>query len=136
MRRIQRERSQGRRGSAAIEFGFWIVFVMAMLSGIVDFSWYMSRSEIVMRAARDGARHGAAAQRVTNSAIDANSRANATLTSLGMVGCNVNTDRDLDGFNLDYLTTTVDCNYTPLFGMVPAIPSQITYSFTMYNELQ
>ncbi|MCB9675569.1 MAG: pilus assembly protein [Alphaproteobacteria bacterium] len=131
--RYQRSR---RRGSAAIEFAFWLPVVMVMLSGIIDFGWYMSRSEIVMRAARDGARQGAAAQLAADFVSDADAQANSTLSALGYGGCNVSTTQGTDANSLTYLATTVDCPYSELIGMAPGLPTNIMYKFTMYTELQ
>ena len=49
-----------RRGSAATEFALWVFPIMVLISGLVDFSWYMSRYHNVVRVARDAARTGAA----------------------------------------------------------------------------
>ncbi|MEZ4322130.1 MAG: TadE/TadG family type IV pilus assembly protein [Myxococcota bacterium] len=127
---------RGRRGSAAIEFGFWVFITMTMLSGIIDFGWYMSRSEIVMRAARDGARQGAAAQRLTDVATDANDQANSTLGMLNYAGCNVSTTTGTDTNSLTYLSTVVDCPFSELIGIAPGVPDNIAYTFTMYTEVQ
>ena len=133
--RLIKSRSN-RRGSAAIEFAFWLPLVMVMLSGIIDFGWYMARSEIVMRASRDGARQGAAVQNIGDIVTDSNAQANATLTALGYSGCNVSTTSSADSNDLTYLTTVVDCPFTKLLGIAPGLPNTITYRFTMYTELQ
>jgi Flp pilus assembly protein TadG len=49
-----------RRGSAATEFALWVFPIMTLISGMVDFSWYMSRYQNIVRVARDSARTGAA----------------------------------------------------------------------------
>ena len=51
---------RSRRASAATEFAIWLPLVMVMISGVIDFSWYMSRYHNVVRIARDAARTGAA----------------------------------------------------------------------------
>lgn len=49
-----------RRGGAAIEFALWLPVLAILLSGIIDIAWMVSRYHNVVRAARDGARVGAA----------------------------------------------------------------------------
>lgn len=134
-RRI-RSRDRTRRGSAAIEFGFWLPVVIVMLSGIIDFGWYMSRSEIVMRAARDGARQGAAVQNTADAIAEANSQANDSLDALSYAGCTVATTTDIDTNNLEWLETSVSCPFDPLIGIAPGLPGNIGYNFMMYLELQ
>jgi Flp pilus assembly protein TadG len=134
--RILPASKRNRRGSAAIEFGFWVAITMTMLSGIIDFGWYMSRSEIVMRAARDGARQGAAAQKQVDVVSDANAQATSTLGMLNYDGCTVQTTTDTDSNDLAYLSTNVNCPFTKLLGIAPGIPGTIQYTFTMYTEIQ
>ncbi len=136
IRRIQARREQGRRGSAAIEFGFWLPIVMVMLSGIIDFGWYMARSEIVMRAARDGARQGAAVQNTADAESEANAQANDSLAALNYPGCTVTTTTDVDANDLEWLETSVSCPFDPLIGIAPGLPGNIGYQFMMYLELQ
>jgi Flp pilus assembly protein TadG len=135
IRRIQ-ARDRSRKGAAAIEFAFWLPVVMVMLSGIIDFGWYMARSEIVMRAARDGARQGAAAQDVTGAVGEANLQAGATLGALGYSGCTVSSLTDLDTNDLEWIETSVSCPFQPLIGIAPGLPNNIGYQFVMYLELQ
>ncbi len=45
-----------RRGSAATEFALWMPLITLLFSGMVDFSWYMSRYHNIVRVARDAAR--------------------------------------------------------------------------------
>ena len=51
---------QQRRGSATTEFALWVPLILMLISGMVDFSWYMSRYQNIVRIARDSARTGAA----------------------------------------------------------------------------
>lgn len=125
-----------RRGSAAVEFSFWLALATMLLSGIIDFGWYMSRSEIVMRAARDGSRQGAAAEAVNDAVDNATAQANDTLDKLAYEGCTVSVRDSRDNNNLVYLTTVVVCPFDALIGLAPGLPDDIAYRFTMYTELQ
>jgi hypothetical protein len=49
-----------RRGVAAMEFAFWLPILFIMISGIVDWSFFMSLRVHVARATMDGCRAGAA----------------------------------------------------------------------------
>lgn len=140
--RRQLSLGRARRGVAAVEFGFWFFLIVLMLSGIIDFGWYMARSEIVMRAARDGARQGAATFVASNQAPGtiippaANAAALDVLSAAGYGGCSRNTTVNTDGNGLRVLTTTVNCPYQPLLGIAPGLSNTISYSFTMYAEMQ
>jgi hypothetical protein len=48
-----------RRGSAATEFAIWLPIILAIVSGIIDGSWYMHQYQQVSRAAVDAAEVGA-----------------------------------------------------------------------------
>lgn len=48
------------RGSAAIEFSMWLPILFLLISGVVDWSFFMSTRVHVARATMDGCRAGAA----------------------------------------------------------------------------
>jgi Flp pilus assembly protein TadG len=128
-----------RRGIAAVEFGLWVPAIMLMLSGIIDFGWYISQSEIVMRAARDGSRAGAAQSVSANITSSAINTANSVVTGIGLAGCTPTaalTTAGIGGENLRVLTTTVVCPYTPLVGIVPGLGNTMEYSFTVFTDAQ
>lgn len=145
-------KNRERRGAAMIEFAFWLPVVVVLTSALIDFSWYMANAQNIMQAARDGARRGASsyddpatgANEVVQGARDgANWIHSATPLTCSQVNVNQFTKHGLDA-----LTVNVTCAYTPLVGAfpllgigflggtAPILPSNISYSFTMFEEIQ
>ena len=60
------KRETNRRGAAVIEFGLWVLILVTMVSGIIDFGAFMHQLHVVQRAARDAARVAAASRDVDN----------------------------------------------------------------------
>jgi len=132
-----------RAGGAAIEFGLWLPVIMAMLSGIVDVSWMMSRYHQVVRAARDGARVGVAIIEADDVAYGSEitaastAHAEALLDGVGMTcdsDCTVTSTIITDG-GLDYLEVEVQYEYEPLMNMVP-LETTLQSRFTMMLQQQ
>lgn len=137
-----RRPTQRRRGSAATEFALWLPFLAILTSGVVDFSWYMSRSYNVARIVRDSARTGAAVREDntvefgTQASAAAREHADRVLDGLGMTchdGCTVDVQVEDDGFRM--ITVSVSYPYQPLIGLV-SVPTTIHYDFTMALEAQ
>lgn len=127
-----------RRGAAMIEFGFWFPITITLLSALVDFSWYMGISQNVMQAARDGARTGSAEPdntRTTNNEAEAAARsgAQAVIDAMGLT-CNPPVAVEGVALGMDTITVTVTCPFDPLVGLVPVLPANIQYQFTMFKE--
>lgn len=147
LRSLNRGMRQNRRGAAMIEFHALLLIMAVLMAAIINFSWYMSRSEAVMRSARDGARRGASTVETSsesdgNSIIPASNNAiDVTLNGLGLgsAGCARNTTVFRDGNDLKVIRTSVSCPFLTLFDPLNTfsyLPTDIRYEFTMYAEVQ
>lgn len=139
MATIQRKK---RRGAAAIEFGFWLLPLAILVSGIVDLGWYMSRYHMVQRAAMDGVRFGVRfghdedltmMAQGSKQAAAANKRAQQLLDDYGLAGSPA-ASFQIDS-PYDMLSMRVQVPFVPLVGIVP-MPGQITADFEMMSERQ
>ena len=134
-------RRRPRRGVAAIEFGFWFPFMVVLLTGLMDFSWYMSEAQNAMQAARDGARTGASAgdnpstTDVNESVAQAVAGAEIVLTSMGM-SCDPVVAVPDQFQTYDVIRVSVSCPHTPLVGLLNVLPATIQYDFTMFLEIR
>jgi len=61
-------RKNDRRGSNAIEFALTIPVVVMLLTGIMDYGYFFSQQQVVVHAARTGARRAAVSDPETESA--------------------------------------------------------------------
>ena len=132
---------QKRRGTAAIEFAFWVPMVALMFSGIVDLSWLMTLKENVTQAARDGARAGAASNNPSQVTSRASTSANGVLAGVGLVGCTVNPTEftvSISGTDLDGIRVDVSCPFHPLVGLIPMAQNgdPVHSRFTLLREFQ
>ena len=138
-------RSARRRGIAAMEFAFWLPVVMTLLGGIVDVGWYLSCYQNIVRAARSGARVGAATLEdngvVEGSQIEAAaiSQAELVLDGVGMEctptnGCDIDAVWDTSSGRAA-IVVSVSYPAETLVGIVP-VPDPITAQFTMMTQQQ
>ena len=71
-----------------MEFAFWLPVIMALVGGIIDVGWYLSRYQNVVRSARSAARAGAATIEdngvVPGTQIEAAAEAQAKMTLAGV----------------------------------------------------
>lgn len=147
------EKNRKRRGAALIEFGFWLPFVVVIMSALVDFSWYMANAQNVMQAARDGARQGAASyddpETGANEIAEAAKDGADWIYGATPLSCDAVDVDQFEEAGLDALRVTVTCDFVPLVGAFPLfgikfmgggapplLPNQIEYSFTMFQEIQ
>ena len=132
-----------RRGSAATEFAVWLLLMMTMISGLVDFSWFMSRYHNVVRIARDAARTGSATYE--HPSLDAGSKvvpaaedhALAAFTMMNMEcyepECTVNVTYREDPYN--QLEVEIRYKYEPLIGLYK-FDGNLYSKFIMLHEFQ
>ncbi|MFT4625014.1 MAG: Flp pilus assembly protein TadG [Myxococcota bacterium] len=133
-----------RRGSAATEFAVWLPLVMTMISGLVDFSWFMSRYQNVVRIARDSARTGSATYEqplldAPGSKVVPAAEAHAleAFTMMNMdcyePECTVNVTYREDPYNL--LEVEIRYKYEPLIGLYK-FDGNLYSKFVMLHEYQ
>jgi Flp pilus assembly protein TadG len=135
-------RRQRRRGAAAIEFGYWLLPLAIIVSGLVDLGWYMSRYHMVQRATMDGVRYGIRFGSEEEQGVDvqgsvqttvAEDRANVLLNGFGLSGTPAATFHPDSPYDMLRMTVTVP--YQPLVGILP-MPANITARFEMMAEKQ
>lgn len=100
------------RGAAAVEFALVLPVLMLLCLGAIEWGFHFFQREIVVNAAREGARAGSIAD--TNPASVAVTRALEYLTVAGISGCNVPPPDPV----IESVRVTVDCpggSFTLLF---------------------
>ncbi|MEQ1502226.1 MAG: TadE family protein [Myxococcota bacterium] len=132
-------RRTGRRGGAAVEFALIAPVLFAMLSGIVEWGWYLFNLQLVLNAVADGTRAGA---RIPMSASPspatvAHDRAAALLQSLGVVSSASTASAAVTVITSTGATpevfVSVSLPYTPLIGLIPT-PATYSAQSTMRLE--
>ena len=130
-----------RRGASALEFALTLPVVMLVLAGILEYGWYLFQLSNVVHALRDGTRIGVTVPLAspTPPTTRAEEHARAVLNGLGVPcedgdGCIVtaviNPSDDFDVLNL-----TIEVDYTPIVGLLPA-PGLLQGTFTMMMQEQ
>lgn len=120
-----------RRGGAALEAAVAMPFLVTMIFGIIDYTWYIMELETVVLATQAGVRAGAQTKLSNNPITKANTAA-ASALSANFPGPLVSPTYVTTNTG-NVLRTTVTTNYTPLIGLVP-IPSILRYSAAMRIE--
>ena len=134
-----------RSGTAAMEFAFWLPVVLTLVGGIIDVGWYLSCYQNVSRAARSGARLGAATLEdvgvIEGSQIEAAAigQAQLVLDGVGMDctptnGCAIDAVWDPSSGRAA-VVVTVTYPFDALVGVVP-VPNPIVAQFTMMTQQQ
>jgi Flp pilus assembly protein TadG len=139
---MSRRLGQRRRGSAAVEFALVLPVLLLLFGAIVDFSLYVSTCHVVSRAARDGARVGAATPDPSGAGTElraaAIAQAQSTMTEMGHPcsgGCTVNAEwTNTDGYW--WLSVEIEYDWTPPVGVVPGLQDGITQRFVMMTQQQ
>ena len=123
-----------RIGASALEFALLFPVVMVMLAAIVDYGWYLSRAELVVQAAREGARAGAMTDYDASPELAATERAKSALAELGVVSSDPSITTKLVGTSPDMLVRVdISMPYEPLMGLLP-VPKRVEASNTMRLE--
>lgn len=138
-----------RTGVAALEFALWLTPIILMLGGIIEVSRMLSVHHTIARAARDGARIGAAVTKAssgTSPATEADienaaiSHAVNVLDDTGLVcgaGCLVTANWFLGQASGYYLLTVrVEYPFDPLTGLIPGLDQPVAREFTMLTQYQ
>ncbi len=130
-------RPRGRRGNAAVEFALTLPLLLAVVSAILDYGWYLTQSGSVMHAVREGARMGATIDQDDGPEGEATDQTEAALRGLGITcedGCSVEaTLGEVAG--LTSITVRAEVGFEPLMGIVPT-PANLLGSMTMALEDQ
>jgi Flp pilus assembly protein TadG len=112
-----------RKGSTAVEFALVAPILLTLLTGIMDYSWYMSQRSAVVFATQDGARAAVMAGYYGAPVDVAKARVAAALTSSGITGTpTVDVTMSTIG---QPVTVTTSVSFKKLVGLVPVPPMLI-----------
>jgi len=128
-----------------MEFAFWLPVIMALVGGIIDVGWYLSRYQNVVRSARSGARAGASTIEdngvVPGAQIEAAAVAQAKMVLGGVDmpctptnGCIIDAVWDTSSTRAA-IVVTVTYRSQPMVGIVP-IPANVVAQFSMMTQQQ
>ncbi len=130
-----------RRGASALEFALTLPVVMVVLAGILEYGWYLFQLANVVHALRDGTRIGVTVplDHPTPPTERAETHARTVMNGLGVPceegdGCLV-TAVIAPGDDFDTLNLSIEVDYTPIVGLLPA-PAQLQGTFTMMMQEQ
>ena len=122
-----------RRGNAAVEFALTLPLLLAIVSAILDYGWYLTQSGNVMHAVREGVRMGATIPQDDGPEAEAVDQTESALRGLGIAcdggGCQVEAQLGTVG-GLDSITVDAEIAFSPLLGIVPT-PGTLQGSMTM-----
>lgn len=132
-----------RRGASAVEFALIFPFMVVLIFGAIEFSWYISIRYDVQRAAREGARIGSAVlltpedtgDLITNAAVQ---RATDVLEARGNpcgAGCLVTAELFFFG-GYQHLQVNVAYPHTPLVPGLELIAPSARGQFVMLTQQQ
>lgn len=114
-----------RRGGSLVEFALVSPLLFALLTGVIEWGWYLFQLQMVLNAASDGVRAGSrvAASDSPSPAAVASERTSELLVALGVCGSLSEAQTVVDasassGATAD-LTVTIDIPIEPLIGFVP-----------------
>lgn len=135
-------RNRARRGTTLTEFALWIPILFVLLSGMLDFAWFMSRYTIVQRATRDGARLGSSLFEEPNvvpgDVIEPQAEASTReILTLANMPCEDDCDVTATVEFLPFKAVRVEVDYpfTSIVGIVP-MPDNIHTEFVLATEFQ
>lgn len=128
-----------RRGATAVEFALTMPILIAVLGGLLEYSWYLQSLAGVVHATREGVRYGATLAAKDSPEVEAEAHAAVVLKGLG-VDCSGAATCAFAGTvastgTLDALTLQTTVTYVPIAGLVPA-PETLFASVTMALEQQ
>ena len=130
-----------RRGASALEFALTLPIVMVVLTGILEYGWYLFQLSNVVHALRDGTRIGVTVplEDDVGPIARAESHARSVLDGLGVPctdggGCVVQATIAAAG-EIQAMTVAIEVDYTPIVGLLPT-PSLLRGDFTMMMQEQ
>jgi Flp pilus assembly protein TadG len=143
--RLARARAKRDRenGAAAVEFALVLPIFLAVLFGMIDYSWYYYQRFALAAAVRDGVRNGVTVALISDpwttakTQVIADMNMSGSALSVGNVITWGPTVGKIGGsFPNQYLNFSVTMSYTPLVGFIPFLPTQMSYQMSMFLEVQ
>jgi len=132
---------KNRRGASALEFALTLPIVMVVLTGILEYGWFLFQLSNVVHALRDGTRIGVTVPLEDDEGAvpRAEAHARAVLDGLGVPctdggGCIVRANIAVAG-DVDTMTMSIEVDYTPIVGLLPT-PALLRGDFTMMMQQQ
>lgn len=119
-------RRQRRAGSNALEFALVLPVLMTLVTGIVDYSWYMFQKATVLSAVEAGSR-SASLVPIASAPNEGFQVAATILQNEGFTGGTVTSDLLPGTF---YLQVTASMPFSPLIGLIPT-PANINSALTV-----
>lgn len=120
------------RGVAAVEFALVLPFLLAIVLGGLEWGFYFFREQVVVNAAREGARAGSVAAVAPLAAAEGAARAALVAGSVdpGAVGANVvassrTTVDPVTGATIESVVVTVSFPFVPLTGFGIPVPDTV-----------
>jgi Flp pilus assembly protein TadG len=125
-------------GAAAVEFALVLPLFLAVMFGMLEYSWYFYQQFGVASAVREGARLGVTIDMdaTPDPRAAAKTRTKAVLDTVG-IGYSGGTVNAVyaGSYPSRTITVNVDLTYKPLLNFVPT-PTKLAYKMTMFMELQ
>jgi Flp pilus assembly protein TadG len=125
-----------RRGSNTVEFALVTPLLLAMVSGIVDYSWFFTNQTGMVYAVREGTRTGALCAQGGDPEDAAIMSVVAELEGQEVVGdANITATLSNDPYPTQTITVSANADWVPLIGLLPT-PAKISATWTMRMEDQ
>ena len=125
-----------RRGSTAIEFALTLPLLFVIVSGILEYGWYLFQLSSVVHAVRDGTRIGVTVPLEEGPEEIATTHARNVLAGLGVPcgasGCTVEASLAPAG-DITIMRLEIEVPYEPVVGLLPH-PSVLRGHFTMMMQ--
>jgi hypothetical protein len=125
-----------RRGSTAIEFALTLPLLFVIVSGILEYGWYLFQLSSVVHAVRDGTRIGVTVPLEEGPEEIATTHARNVLAGLGVPcgasGCTVEASLSPAG-DITIMRLEIEVPYEPVVGLLPH-PSVLRGHFTMMMQ--
>lgn len=124
-----------RRANQAVEFALVLPVLLAVVSGIADYGWYLSQHVGITEAAREGARSASTAWFDEDHVAIGQAAAGEVLDHWGIDDATVSVTLGTDAVLGRVVHVQVSAPYDPLLHLVPA-PETLSQTVEMRTEWQ
>lgn len=107
------------RGTQAVEFALLLPVMLGIVSGIVDYGWFLQQRQLMLEAARNGARAGSVTPPADDPAGTAGATTALALNELGFLG---ETEVEVEQLGVVphvRVRVIIRADFEPFFGLVP-----------------
>lgn len=127
--------TRNRRANQAVEFALVLPVLLALVSGIADYGWYLSQHVGITEAAREGARSAATAWVDEDPLLRGHAAAGEVLDEWNIADATVTVTLVADVVLGQIVHVEVSAPYDPLLHLVPA-PQTLSQTVEMRTEWQ